>query len=111
MDKHFIRVDIDIVKNPGGKELYENYGPQRGVPTWTILDAKEKVLADSMREKDNVGFPYQPHEVAHFFDALRKSCADLGKEELRVLQERLDEHCKARKAQLEEAKKKDAEQR
>jgi len=110
MDKHFIRVDIDIVKNPGGKELYEKYGAPRGVPAWTILDAREKVLADSMRGKENVGFPYTPQEVAHFFDALGKACPDLGKEELKVLQERLEEHCKARRAALE-AKKRAAGQR
>jgi hypothetical protein len=110
MDKHFVQVDIDIVKNPGGKELYAKYGPPRGVPAWTIMDAKEKVLADCMRDKENVGFPYKPHEVAHFFDALRKSCPDLGEDELKVLQESLDEHCKAREAELQ-AKKKEAERR
>jgi hypothetical protein len=110
VDKHFVRVDLDVVKNPGGKEAYEKYGPQRGVPAWTILDAAQKVLADSMRDKQNVGFPYEPHEVAHFFDALRKSCPGLSDEELKVLTERLDEHCKARKAELE-ARKKDSERR
>ena len=62
-----MQVDIDLVKNPGGKEVYEKYGPPRGVPAWTVLDADQKVLADSMRGKENVGFPYEPHEVAHFF--------------------------------------------
>ena len=43
-------------------------------------------------------------QVAHFFDALRKSCPGLNQEELKVLKERLDEHCKARKAELEKRK-------
>jgi hypothetical protein len=105
-----VRVDIDLVKNPGGKEVYEKYGPQRGVPAWTIMDAGQKVLADSMRNKQNVGFPYEPHEVAHFFDVLKKSTPGLGEGELKVLRERLDEHCKAVKAALE-ARKKDSGQR
>jgi hypothetical protein len=100
-----VRVDIDVVKNPGGKGVYEQYGPQRGVPAWTILDAGRKVLADSMRDKENVGFPYEPQEVAHFFDALGKSSPGLGDEELKVLRDRLDEHCRARKAGLEARKK------
>ena len=100
-----MRVDIDIVKNPGGNEVYDKYGPARGVPAWTIMDADRKVLADSMRDKANVGFPYEPHEVAHFFEALKKSSPGLGEDELKVLKERLDEHCKARKAELEEKKK------
>jgi hypothetical protein len=97
-----VLVDIDVVKNPGGKEAYEKYGrPERGMPAWTIMDAGQKVLADSMREKQNVGFPYEPHEVAHFFDSLKKSCPSLRGEDLKVLKERLDEHCKVRKAELE----------
>jgi hypothetical protein len=100
-----VQVDIDLVKNPGGKEVYAKYGPPRGVPAWTVLDAERKVLADSMRGKENVGFPYEPHEVAHFFDSLRKACPGLGGEERKVLRERLDEHCKARKSEVEARKK------
>jgi hypothetical protein len=110
VEKHFVLVDIDVVKNAGGEKVYEKYGPQRGVPAWTILDADQKVLVDSMRDKQNVGFPYEPQEVTHFFDALKKSCPGLSKEELQVLKDRLQEHCKARKAELE-ARKKDAGKR
>jgi hypothetical protein len=100
-----VLVDIDVVKNAGGEKVYEKYGPQRGVPAWTIMDAGQKVLVDSMRKKENVGFPYEPHEVAHFLDALKKACPALSEEELQVLKDRLDEHCKARKAELEARKK------
>lgn len=69
------------------------------------MDSDQKVLVDSMKDMQNVGFPYEPHEVGHFFDALKKSCPDLSEEELKVLKERLDEHCKARKAEIEALKK------
>jgi hypothetical protein len=117
VEKHFVLVDIDVVKNAGGDKVYEKYGPQRGVPAWTILDADQKVLVDSMRDMKNVGFPYEPHEVTHFFDAVKKSCPGLSEEDLRVLKDRLQEHCKVRKAELEvrkaelEARKKDADKR
>jgi hypothetical protein len=102
VEKHFVVIDIDIVKNPGGKEVFEKYGPQRGVPAWTILAADKKVLADSMLDKQNVGFPYEPHEVKHFFAVLKKSRPGLNEEELTILKDRLQEHCKARKTQLEQ---------
>ncbi|HLW67695.1 MAG TPA: hypothetical protein VKS79_20430 [Gemmataceae bacterium] len=105
MEKHFVLVDIDVVKNAGGQEIFEKYGPPRGVPAWTILNADQKVLADSMRDQKNVGFPYEPHEIAHFFDALKKSCPGLSEEELKILKDRLEEHCKARRAELEARKK------
>ena len=110
MEKHFVLVDIDVVKNAGGKKVYEKYGPQRGVPAWTILDADQSVLGDSMRDKNNVGFPYEPQEVAHFFESLKKSCPGLREEELQALRDRLQEHCKTRRAELE-APKKDGAQR
>jgi hypothetical protein len=69
------------------------------------MDSDQKVLVDSMKDKQNVGFPWEPHEVAHFFDALKKSCPALSEEELKVLKERLGEHCKARRAELEARKK------
>jgi hypothetical protein len=100
-----VLVDIDIVKNSGGKKVYEQYGFQGGVPTWTIMDSAQKVLVDSMKDKQNVGFPYEPHEVAHFLDALKKSCPALSDEELKVLKERLDVHCKIRKAEIEAREK------
>ena len=90
--------------------MYADYGPQRGHPAWTILDPDRKVLTDSMREKKNVGFPYEPDEVAHFFEALRKSCPRLGEDEVKVLKERLAEHGKAHKTETEQ-RKKDPEQR
>jgi hypothetical protein len=98
-------VNIDTVKNAGGEALYAKYGPQRGVPAYSILDASQKVLADSMLKKENIGFPYEPHEVAHFFESLKKACPDLGEDELTMLRERLDAHCKARRAEIEARKK------
>ena len=98
-------VDIDVAKNPGGEKLYEKYGEQRGMPAWTILDSDKKVLVDSMHKKENVGFPFAPHEVAHFFDVLKKTCPELSEAELKELKDRLDEHCKERKTELDARKK------
>ena len=89
--KYLEVVHIDIVKNPGGEALYKQYGTQRGVPAWTILDADEKVLADSGDGKDNVGFPYTPGEVAHYFKVLRKTCPGLTEKEVDLLTEKLKE--------------------
>ena len=98
-------VDVDTEKTPGGEKAYADYGPQRGHPAWTILDPDRKVLADSMRGKVNVGFPYEPDEVAHFFNALRKACPGLGDDEVKVLKDRLAEHGKAHKTEIEQPKK------
>ena len=66
LGKYLVIVDVDIAKNPGGMEMYEKYGTQRGVPAWTVLDTNEKVLADSGDGRDNVGLPYEPKEIEHY---------------------------------------------
>jgi hypothetical protein len=107
-----VKVDFDLSDNPGAKELYDKYivGEVTGLPAWTILDADKKVLANCMRDKRNVGFPYEPHEVEHFFAAVKKACPKVSEDDLKILKERLDEHIKAAKAQIE-ARKKEAEKR
>jgi hypothetical protein len=97
-------VDIDTEMTPGGGKVRAEYCPDGGNPAWAILGPDRKVLADSMRDKRNVGFPYEPDEVAHFFDALRKSCPRLAEDEVKVLKERLAEHGKAAKAKAKQPK-------
>ncbi len=105
--KYLVVVDVDIAKNPGGKEMYEKYGTQRGLPAWTVLDAKEKVLADSGDGKDNVGLPYEPKEIEHYVKVLKKTCAKISDDEIDALTKKLKELAGKK---LEEAKKKRQEQ-
>jgi hypothetical protein len=91
LDQYLVRVEVDIVKNPGGEALYQKYGTQRGVPAWTILNAQGKVLADSGDGRENVGFPYQPEEVARYVKALQKACPKLTEAEVELLKKKLKE--------------------
>jgi hypothetical protein len=81
--KHLVFVKVDVVENPGGQKLYDQYVPEPGgVPVWVFLSADGKVLADSFAEgkakkKENVGFPYKPGEVAHYEKALRAALPKL----------------------------------
>jgi hypothetical protein len=89
------------VKDPDGAKVHEKYGHGVWTPAWTLLDADRKVLADSRRGEENVGFPYEQQEAAHFFDALGKACPAMGKESIKVLKERLEKHRAFRKAEIE----------
>jgi uncharacterized protein YyaL (SSP411 family) len=82
LGQHLVFVKVDIVENPGGDELYKKYTPEEGgVPVWVILSSDGKVLADSFAEvkgkKQNVGFPYEPAELAHYQQALRTAIPKL----------------------------------
>jgi hypothetical protein len=90
INKHLVIVKVDIVKNPGGEDLYKKYGSgDRGVPAFTVLDIDRNVLGDSGDGKDNIGFPYEPKEVEHYFKVLRKSCPKLSDEDVALLQGKL----------------------
>ncbi len=83
LGKKVVTVKVDVVDNPGGQKLYDQYAPEPGgVPVWVFLSADGKVLSDSFAEgkankKQNVGFPYEPAEVAHYEKALRAALPKL----------------------------------
>lgn len=72
----FVPVKIDEDRMDGGQELKEKYGATEddGIPYWVVLDPAGKKLADSHSPEGNVGFPAEPHEIAHFMKVLR-TCA------------------------------------
>jgi hypothetical protein len=91
LGKHLVFVKVDVVENAGGQELYRKYGTERGVPAWTILAPDGQVLADSGDGKDNVGFPFEPHEIDQYVTALRKACPKLGDDDVKLLRAKLKE--------------------
>ncbi|HSQ54590.1 MAG TPA: hypothetical protein VLM40_02510, partial [Gemmata sp.] len=94
LGKHLVIVKVDVVENPGGEELYKKYTPEQGgVPVWVILASDGKVLVDSFAEengkKQNVGFPYEPHEIAHYEASLRKAIPTMTVSELDAVMKEL----------------------
>jgi hypothetical protein len=98
LGKHLVFVKVDVVENLGGQELYKKYTPPEGggVPVWVIPAADGTVLADSFEEvkgkgKSNVGFPYEPNELAHYEKALRTAVPKLTDDERGALIQELKE--------------------
>jgi thioredoxin-related protein len=91
LDKHFVLVKVSTDENPGGEEMYNEHGKARGVPAFVILDAGGKVLADSGDGGKNIGFPYEPHEIEHYFTALKASCPMLIESDVELLRAKLKE--------------------
>lgn len=89
--KHLVLVKVDIVDNAGGEAMYKKYGAERGVPAWVILDEASTVLGDSGDGKDNIGFPYEPNEIAGYFKAMKKACPRLTDGEIEILRAKLTE--------------------
>ena len=91
LNKHLVFVKVDIDEHAGGKELYSKYAPSPngGVPMWVILGADGKVLADSFADKggkkENVGFPAEPGELAHYAKAIRAGVPGLSEAQVEKL--------------------------
>lgn len=90
LGRHLVFVKVDVAESPGGEALYDRYAPgEGGVPVWVILSAEGKVLADSFEDtkggKENVGFPYEPHELAHYEKSLRAAVPKLTADEVKLL--------------------------
>jgi hypothetical protein len=99
LGKHLVFLEVDVVENPGGAELYKKYTPAPGgVPVWVILSAAGKVLGDSFEDgKQNVGFPYTPNELTHYERVLRAALPRLTADELALLLKELKDSGPPRK--------------
>jgi thioredoxin-related protein len=89
LEKYFVVVTIDLMKNEGAPELYGKYGGMRGTPAWTILDSAEKVIGDSGDGMDNVGFPVEPKEFDQYFKVFKKAYPKLADAEVELLTKKM----------------------
>jgi len=89
--KHLVLVKVDVEENPGGQDMYSEYGKARGVPAFVILDADGNVLADSGNGDKNIGFPFQPDEIERYFAVMKTACPKLTDAEAQVLRDKLKE--------------------
>jgi thiol:disulfide interchange protein len=81
--KEFVELKIDTDRTVGGKEAIAadrraaGLAPEGGIPWFLFLDADGKQLATSEAPKGNVGFPYEPPEVAWFASMLQTTSLHL----------------------------------
>lgn len=90
--KDFVDVKIDTDRNPGGKELLTRFseGKSGGIPWFVFLAPDGKRIVDSNDPKTgNVGFPAEPHEVAHFVSMLKAAKIHLTDDDVAALEKSL----------------------
>ena len=63
-----------------------------GIPWMVILDADGKELISSDGPEGNCGYPYQPHEIAHFVKMIRSTANDIDDKEIQKLKDALDQY-------------------
>lgn len=82
--RDYIDLPIDLMRMDNAEAAVSPYKPDQagGVPWFVILDASGKSLASSTGSDGNIGYPYEPKEVAQFMEILRATRVSLSDEEL-----------------------------
>lgn len=89
--RDYLILKIDIDRTRGGRELMGRFtgGEQPGIPWYVIVDAEGRPLAESNVTRGNattnVGFPAEPHEIAHFEQMLRQTARSLTPEQIETV--------------------------
>ena len=96
--KDYVDVKIDQDRMTGGKRVADRMGASGGIPWFAILDAQGKKLITSDGPEGNVGFPYQPEEIAHFETMVAKTAVNITPEERKQLAESLTANREAEEA-------------
>jgi hypothetical protein len=93
-------VKVDTSYMPDGKEVFTKVA-EPGSPSWVIVGADRKSIIDSYDKGNNVGYPYQPDEVAHYVKALKQATPAITNPEIDTLKEKLAQAAKKPQAAQE----------
>jgi uncharacterized protein YyaL (SSP411 family) len=100
VEKYYVVVKIDTSYMPDGKEVFTKFA-EPGSPSWVIVGADRKPIIDSYDNGNNVGYPYEPNEVAHYVKALRQASPAISDAEIETLKEKLAQAAKKTQASQE----------
>jgi hypothetical protein len=75
INREFVTVMLDFDRGIGAQDIQKRYTTQsQGLPWFVFLDGTgQKLISSSAKgEGGNVGFPWEPNEIAHFKVMLEK---------------------------------------
>lgn len=111
MDKDFVVLHVTVLENdahkadenPGGADLLQQYGgANQGIPYFVAMDYTGKVVANSkvmeQGKLQNMGFPTEPIEFAHFKEMLKLANPAISEEDLASV----DQVLKSRAAEIKQ---------
>ena len=78
--KEFIPVMLDFDRGIGAQDIQRKYiAQQQGLPWFVFVDGDGRPISNSTGPDGNVGFPYQPNEIAYFKVMLEKLQREKGR--------------------------------
>ncbi len=76
------------LENPGGIEVLNKVGgKEAGLPFFAFLDNKADLIVSSKKNgEENIGYPFEPAEVAWFMAMLDKAAPGMNKTERQTIE-------------------------
>lgn len=88
LEKYYVIAVIDTNYMPDGTAFFKQFA-EPGAPSWVIISADKKVIADSYDRGNNVGYPLEPNETEWYVKALRKATPAITDSEIDTLKENI----------------------
>jgi hypothetical protein len=98
--REFVPVKLDFDRATGAKEIEKRFTDKpQGLPWFAFVDPETgRAVATAIGPKGNVGFPWEPHEVAHFKTMLEASKRHLTADDIAALVKSLEDFRKRAEA-------------
>jgi hypothetical protein len=92
LTKEFIPLMLDYDRAIGARDIQKRFIQQeQGLPWFAFVNADGQAVITSTGAKGNVGYPWEPHEIAHFKTMLLKVRKHLTDREIDYLIKSLEE--------------------
>jgi hypothetical protein len=93
-EKYFIPVKLVVqendknkaLENPGADALLKKFGGPSGLPYSAFLDAEGKLIVNSMRNGQNIGYPSQPDEIGWFIQMMKQAAPKMSPDDLKMIE-------------------------
>ena len=73
LTREFIPLMLDYDRAIGARDIQKRYIKQeQGLPWFAFVDGDGQAVITSTGAKGNIGYPWEPHEIAHFKAMLQK---------------------------------------
>jgi len=92
LTKEFIPLMLDYDRAIGARDIQKRFIQQeQGLPWFAFIDGNGQAVITSTGAKGNVGYPWEPHEIAHFKTMLLKVRKSLTSAEIDYLIKSLED--------------------
>ena len=87
LSRDYVDIKIDTMRMVNSEQVASLLAPQKngGVPWMVLLDPSGKELSSSFAPDGNIGYPYQPEEIAYFISMLRSTRTNLTDDDLQTI--------------------------